>query len=254
VTRSETSAPTAGRTTQIRWASPTDELARQAILDEVETAQLSRLKRTDDRQRHGTSRLLLKALVAELADVPVAMVRLSYTCPQCRRPHGRPVVVGPRSAERWRVSLAHAGDRVVVAASDAGPIGVDVEPLTAADFDRFDAVALTAAERARIQQLDSGDARVARATAWVRKEAILKATGDGLRVDPAHLEVSWVGSAPALLGWHAPGRARPEVQLHDLAVGIDHVAAVAILTDQSVEPVTRSVTGTLTYSGGKAGS
>jgi hypothetical protein len=111
---------------------------------------------------------------------------------------------------RWNVSIAHAGDRVVVGASDAGPVGVDVEPVAAVEFGGFDDVALTVAERARVAGLDPGLRAAARAQLWVDKEARLKATGEGLRVDPADEDGSrWVGG------------------LWPLDVGAGYVAAVA---------------------------
>ncbi len=187
---------------EVRWAA-TGDWARgagpEAWLDEVEAQRRAELRWPADRLRFTLSRHLLKSLVGEVAGMPAESVRLDYACGRCGRPHGRPVVVGPSSAVQWNVSIAHAGDRVVVAASDAGPVGVDVEPVAAVDFEGFDAVALSAVERARVAGLDPGLRAAARAELWVRKEAQLKATGEGLRTDPALVQGgAWVGGIWAL--------------------------------------------------------
>jgi 4'-phosphopantetheinyl transferase len=200
---------------EVRWAAPGSWAGRagpEGWLDEVEARRCSGLRWAADRMRFMLSRHLLKTLVEEMAGAPAESVRLDYACARCGRPHGRPVVVGPSCAVAWNVSIAHAGDRVVVAASDAGPVGVDVEPVAAVDFDGFDAVALSACERARVAGLDPGLRAAARAQLWVRKEAWLKATGEGLRVDPAEADIAlWSGG------------------LHLLDVGPGYAAAVATL-------------------------
>ena len=55
-------------------------------------------------------------------------------------------------------------------------------------FPGFDDVALTPAERQLLAALPPEEAMPWRAAAWARKEALLKARGTGLRVDPASVE------------------------------------------------------------------
>lgn len=201
----------------MRWAVPSAESADPDAarldggLDEVELARLRGLTRPADRGRFGLSRRLVKHLVAELSQVPAASVRLDYACARCGAQHGRPVVVAPEPARPWFVSIAHAEDRVLVAACRLGPVGVDVERVAAVGFPGFDGVALTAAEGAAVAELPAVERAGARADLWVRKEAILKAGGAGLRVDPATVEVS---------SW--PGR------LEEVDVGAGYSAAVAV--------------------------
>ena len=90
--------------------------------------------------------------------------------------HGRPVVKPQGKQHPPFVSLSRAGAMVVVAISDCGPVGVDVERLDAVRFAGFGEIALHEGEAASTIE--------ARATAWVRKESLLKATGHGLSIDP----------------------------------------------------------------------
>ena len=62
----------------------------------------------------------------------------------------------------------------------------------------------------------------------VRKEAVLKAAGDGLRVPPSDVVVSPLGEPPRLLAWdHAPPA---PVHLQDIDVAATrHAACVAVV-------------------------
>ncbi|MET1020816.1 MAG: 4'-phosphopantetheinyl transferase superfamily protein [Arthrobacter sp.] len=73
-------------------------------------------------------------------------------------------------------------------AGSAGAIGVDLEHSSGVGFPGFDDVALTPAELQRLVALAPEEAMPWRAAAWARKEALLKARGTGLRVDPATVE------------------------------------------------------------------
>jgi 4'-phosphopantetheinyl transferase len=215
-----------------RWATPISATGTGSWagppywLDDTEQRRLAGLGQPELRASFSTARLLLRALVAELAEVEPSTIRFGYTCAHCGEEHGRPVVRAPEVAARLHVSLSHSGARVVVAATEAGPVGVDVERAAAVDFAGFDAVALTAVERDRIAALDPAERPLARALTWVRKEALLKATGSGLMVEPGQVELS-----------EAPAR------FHDLRVGPGFVAAVAVLTHRPVRLSARDVTG-----------
>jgi 4'-phosphopantetheinyl transferase len=64
---------------------------------------------------------------------------------------------------------------------------------------------------------------------WVRKEAVLKATGFGLGIDPTDVEVSAPREPPSIVGWRGDGRPR-SLRMSDLSIDEGHVAAVAVLT------------------------
>lgn len=173
------------------------------------------------------ARDLLRAEVAELTGAAVDQVVIGHECPRCgSSDHGRPVVLGAS----LHVSVGRTRGLTVVAVSDA-PVGVDVEPAAAASFDGFDGVALHPDERA------SDD--LERTRLWVRKEAVLKATGEGLRTDPRGLRVDTdrVVLADGVSAW-----------VSDLDID-GYAVAVAVLAD--VEP-TVSVRAASAAAGGAA--
>lgn len=153
--------------------------------------------------------------------VPEHAMRVVRLCPSCgSSAHGRPQLAPVPGLRVPDVSISHTGEVTLVALSSAGAVGVDVERSEAAAFAGLAAVALHPAEEAgSVRDLT---------TTWVRKEALLKATGRGLAVDPARIRLAGPGEPPALLEWPLAGP-RPPVQMYDVETVPGHVAAVAVL-------------------------
>lgn len=163
---------------------------------------------------------LLRDVVATYCEVGPDSVRIGSRCPHCgSQEHGRPLAWIGTGRPAPHVSLARAGSLLVVAVTDAGPVGVDVEPAQAASFPGFDQVALHPAEHVTD---DAGRTRT-----WVRKEALLKATGDGLRVDPRTVRLTGPQEPPGVLDWPA---LREPAWLYDLQPAPGHSGAVAVLS------------------------
>ena len=137
-----------------------------------------------------------------------------------RTPSGKPELEGADLA----VSLAHSGEVVLVAVASAEDVGVDVEALRP-DAARWALVrqALTEREQRRLGSLAQPDRAESFLRVWTRKEAILKAAGTGLAVDPRRLELDEleVLSAPRELG--GPG----DWTLADVPTA-GHAAALAL--------------------------
>jgi 4'-phosphopantetheinyl transferase len=141
------------------------------------------------------------------------------------------------------LSAAHSDRAVLVAACSHALVGIDLEALalakgwSGADREAFDQVALSDHERESLAVLSTECADGARLRAWVRKEAVLKATGLGLAVPPRGLEFSDAapdaGAAGAVLrSWPAeldPFCSGPVAVVDFAPRAPGYVAAVAVL-------------------------
>ena len=161
---------------------------------------------------------------------PVDDVVLERTCERCGANHGRPRIAGDTAY----VSISHAADIVAVAVTAIGPVGVDVESIRAVD-DYHELVDEICAPEERSTVGGPFDFCLL----WSRKEAVLKATGHGLRIPMDQVLVTPPGRPPELRS--IEGRPRAS-QLFDLDPGPGYVGAVAVLMeDQGPDHVNLSV-------------
>jgi 4'-phosphopantetheinyl transferase len=125
-----------------------------------------------------------------------------------RGARGRPELRGADSALDFNVS--HTGNVALIGLLRTQRrhkrIGVDVERAArAVGSDRLAGQFLTQAERAAIADLAPDDRRRRFLQYWTCKEAMSKATGDGLLAPFRHIDVD-IAAAPRLLGGPAPYR------------------------------------------------
>jgi 4'-phosphopantetheinyl transferase len=158
-------------------ASVTD--SAHELLTAAEFARYSSLP-ADNARTFLAGRRLLRELVATLADVDPGEVVIEARCPFCGGAHGRPAVLAPSAATALRLTLAHTGDLVVAAAAWEHPVGVDVESADARHAPERDAAIESVAGTSGADALQH----------WTRVEAVLKADGRGLRIDPSAVRVS----------------------------------------------------------------
>ncbi len=177
-----------------------------------------------DRDRMLAAWALARLVLGELLGIPACEVPVLRECRRCgARGHGKPRLAGETG---WRFSLSHSGERVVVAVTELGPIGVDVE----AGSGRIDHLA------PRI--LEPGETAVGRSDLlryWVRKEAVLKATGDGLAVPMTSFAVSSPGVPGRLLRWPPEPDLPIRMTLLDLDCDPGYTAAVAVIGTPNID-------------------
>jgi 4'-phosphopantetheinyl transferase len=211
---------------QIWWARP-DQVPDDLMLTtvpEAEQRRAGRYRQRTDRLRSLTGAWLLRTAVAAQTGERPGDVLLDRTCSDCGQQHGRPRLPSGVGIE---VSVSHAGERVAVALTRLGEVGVDVEyapPVGHFDQDLAENT-LSAKELASLSDDPGADFL----RLWVRKEALLKATGHGLRIPMSRIEVSPAAAPPALLAWPLDIPV-DHVRLAMLDPGPRHHAAVAVLT------------------------
>ena len=220
-------------TADVWWARRQDASGRLAgLLDETERRRWTAYRREEDRERFLTGCALAKTALARYTGQRPADVRFDRTCGQCGEPHGKPVIEGGGVEH----SVAHSGDLVAVAVARA-PVGVDVEQLDGrprpvggdGDPDALARLVLSAAERAALAKVAPAGRARAFLVAWTRKEAVTKATGDGLRAAFSDVVVAAGAGPPRLVSW--PYSRSPQgVSMLDLeVVATGYVAALAVI-------------------------
>lgn len=192
-----------------------------AWLSDSERASVASKRLPADLARSAAARILLKRLLATEFGIDPAAVELLATGGRGARPELAWVhqAGGPAGLS---ANISHAGDQVLVAVARGGMVGVDVEQHCATGFDGFDQVALSAAERAMVAGTPPALQPRLRAEFWVRKEAVLKAVGAGLRHDPA--ELCFAASGPG----ESPAAVHHGVAMHLLEAAQGYSAAVAV--------------------------
>ncbi|CAL9654459.1 hypothetical protein SUDANB145_06722 [Streptomyces sp. enrichment culture] len=172
-----------------------------AVLDAAERRRAAALRRPAERALYVAAHGALRRLLGERLGLPPAGVALTrLPCPGCGGPHGRPAVAGP-AGDALHFSLSHTAGLALLALA-ARPVGVDVERVPEPRLAEDAARSLHRAERAELARLSAGARPGAFARCWTRKEAYLKATGEGLSGDA--LRGRYLGSGPrpaGLPGW-----------------------------------------------------
>ena len=193
-----------------------------SILSEQERERAASFRHLKDQQRSAVGAAVLRLAVHHLTGEKSSRVVVNRRCRRCGGPHGRPELPG----RGLFASISHAGDWVTVGLTGAGPVGVDIEPRGGGPY-RWLVDQMAGAEEASAIRGDD-DALVV----WTRKEAVLKATGEGLTT-PLREVVVAPPSAGAALVRHG---SRPDLscQLTDMTLGDGYAGAVAILTATEV--------------------
>jgi 4'-phosphopantetheinyl transferase len=196
----------------------------ERTLSEDEHARAERFHFPQDRQRFVAARGLLRTLLGRYLGGEPGQVLFCYG------PQGKPALAGESGGETLRFNVSHSGELVLYAVSRGRELGIDIERLRP-DFatEQIARRFFSAGEVAALQTLPAGEQRQAFFACWTRKEAYLKARGDGLSLDLKQFEVSLAPGKPAALlsTKHDPQEVL-RWSLRDLTPGPGYVAALAV--------------------------
>jgi 4'-phosphopantetheinyl transferase len=202
------------------------------LLSVEERARAGRFVFEDDRRRYTVARAQLRRLLGErLGERPEA-VELTYGA------HGKPALAPRHAGSGLRFNVSHCGDVAVHAFTRGREIGVDVEAVRALpDADQIAARFFSPRENQAYQALPSSERPVGFFNCWTRKEAYIKALGEGLAHPLQRFDVSLAPGEPARLlrvddtagedcGW----------TLHGFDPGAGFVAALVVGRDTAAGP------------------
>lgn len=168
--------------------------AEPAWLSSAESLRASRFSSQELHDRFVARRLAIRIFAAELLGVSPERLESHYSCPDhgagTHLDHGRPGFALAGEVMPIALSSSSSADWTLLAgiASSTPKIGIDLEQITRVGFEGFDDAVLTAQEKSRCLSLPAVDRPSFRANCWSAKEALLKADGSGLRIDPSTIE------------------------------------------------------------------
>jgi 4'-phosphopantetheinyl transferase len=204
---------------------PTDE--EVALLDHSELHRAARFVRPADRARFVLAHAALRSFLARCLDVEFSTVRYE------KGPHGKPRLSQDFGGVEF--NLSHSVGLALLAVSRERPIGVDVEHIRVLpDAASIADATFSVAERNELRSLSADEQMAGFFRCWTRKEAVVKATGDGLGFALDSFDVSLSAASTSALTSYA-GRTGPEIgiSLRGLGAPAGYVAAAAALNPEN---------------------
>lgn len=203
--------------------------ADTADLDAGEQSRAGAFLFDTDRHRYQVAHVMLRrVLAAYLRTSPAELTFRRELCPRCGGATGRPVLEPGAGRPVPCFSLAHSGDMVVIAVAGR-PVGVDVERAPAGCVCSLAGV-LHSDDAGALARMPEPGRHEAVLTCWVRAEAVLKCSGEGIAHGLGEFPV-WATGAGA--------RVVPGCAVGDLGAPPGYHAAVALAGTREVTPQAR---------------
>lgn len=191
-------------------------------IDERERADRFYFKK--DRDHYVVARGSLRALLGHYLEMDPGRFHFRYS------PYGKPELVEEFNHDDIRFNISHSAGMGLFSFSKGRDIGVDIEYVREELADEQIAIRFfSTTEVEALLALPKNQQKEAFFTCWTRKEAYIKARGEGLSLPLDQFDVSLSpGEAAELLGTRPdPGEAA-RWSLHELVPGKGYVAAVAV--------------------------
>jgi 4'-phosphopantetheinyl transferase len=189
-----------------------------------EQARAERFYFDKDREHFIVARGVLRAILGGYLNR--APKCLSFCCSS----NGKPALAGESDGDAIRFSVSHSHGVALYAVTRGREVGIDIERI------RFDLAVVEIAERffsqrevAMLRTLLTEAQRQAFFRCWTRKEAYIKARGEGLSLPLDQFDVSLAPGEPAaVLGTQRDPSEASRWSLHELAPGPGYEAAIAV--------------------------
>ncbi|HEY9619870.1 MAG TPA: 4'-phosphopantetheinyl transferase superfamily protein [Crinalium sp.] len=165
------------------------------LLSADEQAKAARFRFERDRHHYTVGRGLLRTLLGRYLNLNPAKVQFVYG------PHGKPELMDGLGGDRTlRFNLSHSHGLTLYAFTVHQQIGVDIEYIRATpDAEQIVNSYFSEQEKATFSRLSPDQQSIAFFNGWTRKEAYLKAIGDGLAHPLNQIEVTLTPDEPATL-------------------------------------------------------
>jgi 4'-phosphopantetheinyl transferase len=206
---------------------PPEALARfAATLSPDETERAGKFKFEKHRNRYIAGRGALRNILAQYLHANAADLRF------IQLENGKPALAENFAKAGIHFNLAHSENLALIAVTQLGMVGVDVEyvrPIK--EMDALVARFFSPRENDAFQKIPDNEKPAAFFNLWTRKEALLKATGEGITRSLSLVEVSFLAGEPArLLAISGDAAKAAQWSLRDLSPATGFTGAVAIQT------------------------
>ena len=215
------------------WASrldpSTDLLARfGSVLSVEERERASRFRFDLHRNRFITGRGWIRLLLGSYLKMAPEQINFCYG------DHGKPAVAKECDHKGLHFNLAHSDAIALAGVTPMGPLGLDVERVRVLkDVGELVQRFFSARENSIFQELSPEQKNVAFFNLWTRKEAWLKATGQGISQNLNRVEVSFLpGESARLLALPEAFRSGNTWSLHEMTPAPGFAAALAICAEK----------------------
>lgn len=194
------------------------------VLSDDERERAGRFLFARDRRRFIVCRGVLRTLLGGYLGVTPRSLRFQYSR------NGKPALASVSGEHALHFNLSHAEETAFYGVTLQGEIGIDLERVRAGSStddvaERF----FSQREIASLRTLSPADRPRAFFRCWTRKEAYIKARGEGLSLPLGEFDVSLLPNEPAgLLSTHADPREASRWSLSDLPADPGYVAAIAV--------------------------
>lgn len=146
-----------------------------ALLSDAERVRASTQHTAASRRRFVVARAALRLILADATGIPVHSIAFCYG------PDGKPSLEPSDTIAPLHFNVSHSRELALVAISDNRTIGIDLEWTEGTSpFESVAARYFSVAERRSLEGAAEGERRRLFYRIWVRKEAYLKARGDGI--------------------------------------------------------------------------
>ncbi|MDQ4075086.1 MAG: 4'-phosphopantetheinyl transferase superfamily protein [Chloroflexota bacterium] len=198
------------------------ELRRVLATEEMERADRFIFER--DRRHFTVARGILRLLLGRYLGRAPDTLQFQYSA------YGKPALAGRPERHNLHFNLSHSGSLVLYAVTRDREVGVDVEQSTRdVDHEQLARRFFSSIENAALGALPPHQRPEAFFHCWTRKEAYIKAIGEGLSFPLDQFDVSLVPSEPArLLGNRRDPEEVTRWSLRRLLPGPGYVAALVV--------------------------
>jgi 4'-phosphopantetheinyl transferase len=204
--------------------APTEAAGLRKTLAADERARAGRFHFERDRAHFIVARGVLRAILG------CYLTRAPECLSFCYNAHGKPALAGGPDAQAIRFNLSHSDGVALYAVARGREVGIDVERIrcnlaVAEIAERF----FSRREDAMLQNIPTEERHQAFFRVWTRKEAYVKARGEGLSLLSDKMDVSPASGEPdAPVGDRGDPSGAARWSIQDLVPGPGYAAALAV--------------------------